>query len=128
MKKDMYEILKELDEFYAAEILGNAGREPVYRYSKAQSEYLKNAKLTPYDGGMLYPCGLNINKNRENSHIAVKPEFSYSYSFDYNALKNKNPEAALLMLEEHKKVAPIDTPHTVGGAGYTHSFINYRRI
>jgi len=33
------------------------------------------------------------------------------------------------MEKEHfGKVAPIFTPHTIGGAGYTHSFINYRRI
>lgn len=128
MKKDICEILKEQGEFYAAEVLGNEGREPVYRYSKAQAEYLKNAELTPYDGGMLYPCGLNINKSRENSRIAVRPEFSYTYHYDYKILEEKNKEAADLFLAECKKVASIDTPHTVGGAGYTHSFINYRRI
>ena len=124
----MYELLRNKNEFYAAEILFNTEKEPIYRYSKAVAEYLKNAKLTPYDGGRLYPCGLNINKNRENRDVAMRPEFSYTYSFNYGQMKEKCPEAAELLLAEHKKVAEINTPHTVGGAGYTHSFINYRRI
>ena len=128
MKKELYDLLREKGEYYAAEILSNEEKEPIYRYSKAQAEYLKNISLTPYDGGRLYPCGLCVNKNKASSEIGMKPEFSYTYLFRPDKLSAKSPEATELIWKEHEKVAPIDTPHTVAGAGYTHSFINYRRI
>ena len=65
----MYENLRSQNEFYAAEFVSNTDKEPIYRYSKATAEYLKNATLTPYDGGKLYPCGLNINKSPTNNII-----------------------------------------------------------
>ncbi len=128
MANDLYSALRSAGEYYAAELVINADRTPLYRYCKATAEYFAHAKLTPYDGGRLYPCGKSLSKSAENGDVCVKPEYSYTYSADVAALEKKNPQAAKLMAEELAKVAPIDTPHTVGGAGYTHSFINYRRI
>ncbi len=124
----LYQILRDSGEFYAAELIANTDRDTIYRYSKAVAEYLKNAALTPYDGGRLYPCGQRIYSNTENSHIAVKPEYSYTYSANLGRIREICEDAAILLEKEFSKVAVIDTPHTVGGAGYTHSFINYRRI
>jgi len=126
---ELYQSLRASGEYFAAELLRNADRSPLYRYSCAVSEYLKHAALTPYDGGKLYPCGKSIYANRENAAIAVKPEYSYTVRFDLDAIRSRIPEAYdALHHELCGLVAPIQTPHTVGGAGYTHSFINYRRI
>ncbi len=125
----LYQSLRNAREYYVAELMMNQDRQPIFRYSKAVSEYLKNATLTPYKGGKLYPCRRNINMNAQNADIAVRPEYSYTLFADMELLKKKCPEAHEFMEKEHfGKVAPILTPHTVGGAGYTHSFINYRRI
>ena len=125
----LYDKLRAMDEYYAAELIMNLDRSPLYRYSKAVAEYLKNAPLTPYGGGKLYPSGRNINMSEKAAHIAVRPEYSYTTYVNMPLLKEKCPEAAEFMEKEHfGRVAPIETPHTVGGAGYTHSFINFRRI
>nr|MBQ4320270.1 hypothetical protein [Clostridia bacterium] len=124
----LYKELLDAKEYYAAELVINTDRAPIYRYSRAWAEYFKNAGLTPYDGGRLYPCGRSITKSAENSSIAVRPEYSYTYSVNMNLLEQKNHAAAEFITAERSKIAPIATPHTVGGAGYTHSFINYRRI
>ncbi len=124
-----YEALRNAREYYLAELIVNRDRENIYRYSKAVSEYLKNAALAPYKGGKLYPCGKNINSYSKNADIAVRPEYSYTLVANMDLLKEKCPEGYEFMEKEHfGKVAPIFTPHTIGGAGYTHSFINYRRI
>ena len=125
---DLYKSLVEKGEYYAAELVINTDRTPLYRYSCAVAAFLKNAELTPYDGGQLYPCGPCMANYHKNHHICVRPEFSYTCWADMNGLRQKSSEAADLLTEEFSKVAPINTPHTVGGAGYTHSFINYRRI
>ena len=124
-----YESLRNAREYYLAELIVNRDRKNIYRYSKAASEYLKNATLSPYKGGKLYPSGRNINFSSLNADIAVRPEYSYTLAANMELLKQKSPEAYEFMEKEHfEKVAPIFTPHTIGGSGYTHSFINYRRI
>ena len=128
MNQKLYEDLRAAGEYYAAELVINHDRIPLYRYASAAASYFEHAALTPYDGGMLYPCGLCINKNAENALVAVKPEFSYTYQANLGALGQKVPAAAEVLAEEFSHVVPVKPPHTVGGAGYTHSFINYRRI
>lgn len=124
----LYQKLIEKKEYYLAELAIHQDRSPLYRYSCAIARYFEHAELSPYDGGMLYPCGRSIYTNWENSEIAVRPEFSFTYRYDGSLLREKVPEALPLIEKEYAKVAPINTVHTVGGAGYTHSFINYRRI
>ena len=125
----LYEKMRAMNEFYVAELLVNPDRSPLYRYSKAVAEYLKNAPLTPYGGGKLYPSGKSMYVADEVSHIAVRPEYAFTTRADMNLLYKKDAEVAAFFEKEHfGRVAPINTPHTVGGAGYTHSFINFRRI
>lgn len=128
MSMELYKALLAQDEYYAAELVINTDRDPLYRYACAVASYLEHAALTPYDGGMLYPCGPSINRNAENAHIAVKPEYSYTYSANLARLAQKSAEAAALLSAEFAQIVPVRPPHTVGGAGYTHSFINFRRI
>ncbi len=134
MQESLYTRLAEAGEYYAAELFTNTDREPIYRYAMAWASYFKNAEMTPYDGGKLYPCGQCIEKSTANSHIIVRPSYSYSYNTNTTALKSldlleeKVPGGGKAMREEISKVAPLNTPHLVGGHGYTHSHINFRRI
>jgi hypothetical protein len=122
---ELYTALRDAGEFYAAELVANTDRDPLYRYSRAAAAFFENAALPAYDGGRLYPCGPSL---AGNSRAAVKPDFSFTYSANLGSIAEKVPEARDVLAAEFSKVAPINTPHTVGGAGYTHSFINYRRI
>lgn len=115
-------------EFYAAGLLASPGLAPLIRLSLGTTLYFMNAKLTPWDGGRLYPCGGCMLKNGLNSDMGIQPEFSFSFTQNNDIISRKVPEAREAAEREHNKVAWLRTPHTVGGSGYTHSFINYRRI
>ena len=53
---ELYTALRESGEYYAAELVVNLDRSPLYRYSRAAAAYFEHAVLTPYDGGRLDPC------------------------------------------------------------------------
>lgn len=121
--------LFDLKESFAGGWLEGLDREPVYRFSNAYRRFWEQAELTPYDGGMLYPCGKNMRCNPENEHMAIRPDYSYTYSANWELLREKSEEACAILQTEHEKVTGFDgSPHWVGGAGYTHCFINYKRI
>ena len=112
MSQSLYQALCEAGEHYAAALVIDTDRIPLYRYAHAAALYFANAALTPYDGGALYPCGRCINKNAENADVAVKPEFSYTYWADLNRLSGKVPAAVEILAEEFSHVTPIRPPHT----------------
>lgn len=116
-------------EYYAAAIV-LPEQSALLRYSLGTTLYFMYANMTPYRGGRLYPNGRCLGKNEFNGggKMGMMPEFSYSYWADFNVIKDKVPEAAPILIEEHNKVRWVGGPHTVGGDGYTHSFLNYRRI
>ncbi len=116
--------LRKAGEVYAAALLENLDRTPLWRYSHATPAFFKVTRLPPYDGGNLYPCG----SSSESTPLGAKPGYSYTWSLNLGDIDQKVPEAVELLQAEWNKVAPIRTPHTVAGAGYTHSFINFRRI
>ena len=121
--------LLEAGEPYAAAIV-LPDKTPMLRYSLGTALFFMYAKLTPYEGGRLYPNGMCLGKNEFNGYgkMGMMPEFSFSYWVDFNLIGEKVPEAAPILIEEHNKVHWVVGPHTVGGNGYTHSFLNYRRI
>ena len=117
----------EINEPYAAGLFEYPDREPMYRYANAAKRFWEMAEINPYDGGALYPCGRCMGK--DNWHIQVRPDFSYTFSLNRNGLKEKADEECFKAIcAEQDKVSGFPTPHTIGGAGYTHSFINYSRI
>ena len=130
MNHELYRKLMEAGEYYAAGLLlaDDTERAPIWRYSNAVKEFLLNAPLTPYGGGRLYPCGRRLSENAETCKMGMAAEYSYTYRLNPGVIEKKVPEAAELLVKERSKVAPLNTIHLVGGAGYTHSFINYRRI
>ncbi len=117
--------LQDAGEYYAAGLLSNPERTMLWRFSHATAAFFRTTALPGYDGGNLYPCG---NRFPSCNAIGVGPEYSYTWFYNAGHIQNKVPEAVPLLNEIAGLVAPIATPHTVGGAGYTHSFINYRRI
>ena len=118
------------NEPFAGGLLEFPDRAPIYRYANAQRRFWEQAVLTPYDGGRLYPCGKNIRIYEENLSIMMRPDYSYTYEVaNWDKLREKSEEAYHLLRAENALVTNFkDTPHIVGGAGYTHSHINYKRI
>ncbi|MBQ4637446.1 MAG: hypothetical protein IJB92_01775 [Clostridia bacterium] len=128
MNKTVSQRLFEANEPYAAGLFEFPEREPIYRYSNALYRDWENAKIMPYEGGALYPCGKCVGKG--NPDIAVRPDYSYTFEIrNRNLLREKlDDECYDAVINEHQLVSGFPTPHTVGGAGYTHSFLNYERI
>ena len=125
--KTIAERFFDINEPYAAGLFEYPEREPIYRYPNAAKRFWEMADFVPYDGGALFPCGKCMGKG--NWHIHVKPDFSYTFSLDRGRLKEKaDEECFAAVCAEQEKVSGFPTPHTIGGAGYTHSFINYSRI
>lgn len=116
-------------EPYAGGLFEFPDREPIFRYSNALKRYWELTNPDPYRGGKLYPCGGATGAS--DCNVVVRPSYSYTLSFSRDALKKKkkvDDECYTALCEEVDKVTGFPTPHTVGGAGYTHSFINYGRI
>ena len=125
---DVFHALCLAGEPYAAGLIESPDCSPLFRHANAYARFYREAALTPYDGGMLYPCGPAMRHNGGNRAMCMKPDFSFTYSLDLAGLTHKVPDAADYFSREVALVSPIDTVHTVGGAGFTHSFICYRRI
>lgn len=128
MNKTISQRLFEANEPYAAGLFEFPDREPIYRYSNASYRFWEHADLEPYEGGMLYPCGKTMGK--ANPDIQVKPDYSFTFHIWYtDKLREKlDDECYDAMIAEKNLVSGFPTPHTVGGAGYTHCFLNYERI
>lgn len=122
-----FDLFNSINEYFAAGLFEFEGEAPIIRYSNALKRFWEMAEMPPYDGGMLYPCGLNpFNYNRK---MTVRPHYSNTLQMAYGPLKAKNEQAYSFMLEEVNKVKSFsDSPHTVGGHGWTHSFPNYTRV
>ncbi len=118
-----YNLFMDINEPYAAGFFEAPERSRFFRYANAHKRYWENVPLPEYAGGQLYPNGPKYWPG-----CAVTPEPSYTFWLDYNALGAKSQEALKLMSEEAQKLHLLNTPHTVGGNGFTHSFPNYPRI
>ena len=125
--KSIAQRLFEAGEPYAAGLFEFPEREPMYRYANAAKRFWALADIVPYDGGRLYPCGRCMGK--DNPHMAVRPDFSYTLAIERTQLRDKvDAECYEAVCGEFDRVSGFPTPHTVGGTGFTHSFINYSRI
>ena len=63
--------------------------------------------------------------------MAYCPHYALTAHLNRDLMRKKlpdHPEACRAAEEEFDKVSGFPTPHTVGGAGWTHSFPNYKRI
>lgn len=112
-------------EYFAAGLFEFPEREPFYRYSNAFRRFYQQSPMTPYDGGRLYPCGRSIFWS---SDAAVFPSFSFTMETRLEKLAKRSPYAVDAVRHEAELLPDFPSGHTIGGAGYTHSFINYPRI
>ena len=121
-----YQMFMDIGEYFAAGLFEfpEAGVET--RYANALKRFWEQADLPEYDGGQLYPCGMHPFYAQKN--MAFRPHYALTYGFDWNAMRLKSEEGARMVAEEVDKVSGFPTPHTVGGAGWTHSFPNYQRV
>ena len=118
-----YELFMSINEPYAAGFFEYPERSRFFRYANAHKRYWENVPLPDYAGGRLYPNGPKYWPG-----CAVVPEPSYTFWLDYNALGAKSRDELKLMAEEAQRLHLINSPHTIGGNGFTHSFPNYPRI
>jgi formate C-acetyltransferase len=129
-------ILHRLGEHFAAGYFEEPAASPMRRWSRAVRRRFEHRAPMPYDGSLLYPCG-PCHPPDENRMLAP----SYSFTWGYNdaavdeRLKSASAEECetLLALQETMRAERdllwvLRTPHTVGGAGYTHSIPNYGRV
>ncbi len=120
--------LREKGEIYAAALIEHPDRSPIWRYSYALRTFFAEGHIQPYDGGRLYPSGLTMGKDPVNRDMGLFPDFSFTIRFFPKVIEERVPEALPVLQAEIGKVIPVRSVHTIGGDGYTHSFINYRRI
>ena len=119
----------EQNEYYAAGLFEKMEKAPLWRYANAQKRFWEHVSLVPYDGGALYPCGFAPSKDMD-TNMAVRPDYSYTFAvYDWELYEQHFQGTCREMMDaEMALVPPFRTVHTIGGAGYTHSFINYERI
>lgn len=122
----LYRNFMEIGEFYAAGLFEfpEAGVEE--RHANALKRFWENAELPPYNGGQLYPWG--VHPYNAQPDLAMYPHYCNTHYLNHARMKEKSEICYHIALGEMNKVTGFPTPHTVGGAGWTHSFPNYQRV
>ena len=77
MNKTVSQRLFEANEPYAAGLFEFPEREPIYRYSNALYRDWENAKIMPYEGGALYPCGKCVGKGNPDIYLRAAEKLGY---------------------------------------------------
>ena len=122
----LYKEFMDIGEYYAAGLFEfpEAGVEE--RYANGLKRFFENARLPAYDGGALYPCGVHPYSCQPD--LALYPHYCNTHYMNHARMKEKSEVCYHIALGEMNKVTGFPTPHTVGGAGWTHSFPNYQRV
>jgi len=127
--------LFSIGEFFASGFCELLGEPPIIRYSRAYRRWLENCALGEYTGELLYPSG----KWLEETSAVLIPNYSFTFAWNENAYSKKLNDVQIEQLETLKKlqslyqseedlIDKINTVHTIGGRGYTHSIVNYGRV
>lgn len=120
-------LFNSIGEPFAAGMFENESDARIIRYSNALKRFWEKADMPPYDGGMLYPTGLH--PFNYDFSIKFRPHYANTYQIDRRGLMAKSEAAYQIVDKEISLVKHFaDTPHTVGGMGWTHSFPNYARV
>ena len=126
---NLFEELMSVGEPFAAGLFELEGAGLMERYANALKRFYENTRLEPYDGGMLYPCGVHpYNLNPEMAFIPHYANTYERYPGRVDKLKDKSEKGYQAVVEEISKVTGFPSPHFVGGTGWTHCFPNYKRI
>ncbi len=122
---ELFDRLIAAGEYYAAGLFECPQRGIHYRYANAMYRHFERVPITPYAGGKLFPNGICTYFSHE---YAMFPHYAFSFWVDENRLAQRDEDMQRLIRIEDARVPKILCPHTIGGSGYTHSFINYPRI
>ena len=119
----MQKRFEEINEYYASGFYEEPTASPFVRFSRAIRRYLEKRPLPAYNGQALYPCGqLSVD-------TCVNYNFSYTVRVNWEELEKKDLIAAQALRQDLSGFRILMPPeHTVGGAMFTHSFPNFRRI
>ena len=131
-------VLDRLGEHFAAGYFELPGASPMRRWSRAVRRRFEKRCLVSYDGGLLYPAGPRMCGAIAEDRI-VEPSYSFTWTINDGALRSLRCSAGgeeALAMDRLKTVMDglmdsvnvWDSPHTVGGRGYTHSIPNYGRV
>ena len=130
--KDTTELRQRLEamgEPYAAGYFEAPDAPPFARYARGVRRFLERTDMPEWNGGPLYPCGPRCP---DPCGICVRHDYSYTVTVDWDGLRRKDAEAAEAVRREMADASSvcrvIPAGHGVGGAMYTHSFPNFRRI
>ncbi len=119
----MQKRFENLNEFYAAGLYEEPTASLFVRFSRGIRRYLEHREMPAYNGEQLYPCG------SFSSGLCVDYNYSYTVNFSWSRLKQKDEIAAKMLKEDFSASRSfLPSEHTIGGAMYTHSFANFRRI
>jgi pyruvate-formate lyase len=122
-------------EHFAAGLSEINGASPIARFARAYRRWFENCPLPAYSGGGLYPAGKQYNPEC----AVMKPSYSFTLDWDRAQFERRAAAASpgestvldrlsALYQAEAEKINPIQTVHTIGGAGYTHAIVNYGRV
>jgi len=125
-----------MGEFFASGFFEEPEASPMRRWARAVRRRFEHRTVAPYRGEWLYPCG-PASPGPEDQIVA--PSYSFTYTYHDHVLRQRLAGASgedretLLALQTAMRdldaqLNVIQTPHTVGGRGYTHSIPNYGRV
>ena len=130
-----YQILNQLEDFFAAGFCGLPAAGPHTIYARAYRRWFENYPLNAYQNGSLYPVGKRASRER----VIVSPNYSFTRGWNQECFTEKWNSATTLQQStlqdlkarydlEETQLNQIKSPHTVGGGGYTHAIVNYGRV
>jgi len=132
------ELLHALGEHFAAGYFELPGASPVRRWSRAVRRRFEHRPAPAYEGTALTPSGPRAAFDDSVNRI-VAPTYSFTWMMNRGKLEAarlreqgaarktlEDLDAAMAELNAARDV--WDSPHTVGGRGYTHSIPNYGRV
>lgn len=131
------ELLYQREEYFLAGFYEEKSAPLVKRYARAYHRLLEHREAIPHTGTRIYPIGAcNLWW-----HI---PDKSTGYNYSFSMAVNRPQLAALAekitdpfdrtlmerVVQEIKMYVanPLPAKYMIGGGGYTHSIINYRRV
>jgi len=131
------QLLRKSGEIFGAGLFEDKNASFSARFARAFKRYFEYALPAPYEGGLLYP-------ETDKSVWALVPgqKINYNYSFSLSVNINALTEICekitdglekdifRRVIDELNLISAINIPqkYRIGGGGYTHSIINYKRI
>ena len=130
-------VLRKLNEPFAAGFYEERNASMIKRYARALKRYAENIDSLPASAAPLYPAAQFSLWSLNDAAVS----FNYSFSLGFNAELFTEKIENSVMGDREKHIAgllsydltnmtskPLAQKYCVGGAGYTHSILDYSRI